>query len=82
MLIENTILSWIHDRIDGETLEAAIEDLIRLYRYEKRRPAPAARNLCLMNSKLVAQPAVSTASEGADSAAGGPASASGGASAR
>ena len=36
MLIENTLLSWIHDRIDGEALEAAIEDPIQLDRYEKR----------------------------------------------
>ena len=28
--------SWIHDRNEGEALEAAIEDLIRLDRYEKR----------------------------------------------
>jgi hypothetical protein len=27
---------WIHDRDEGDAFEAAIEDLIRLDRYEKR----------------------------------------------
>ena len=56
MLIENTLLSWIHDRIDGEALEAAIEDLIRLDRYEKRA-APRQRRaiFAFMNLKLMAQ---------------------------
>ena len=41
MLIENTLLSWIHDRIDGEALEAAIEDPIQLDRATRNAPPHA-----------------------------------------
>jgi hypothetical protein len=58
--IENSLSAsqdWIHDRNEGEALEAAIEDLIRLDRYEKRA-APRQRRaiFAFMNLKLMAQP--------------------------